>query len=107
MVNNLYWGNIDAFILLILIVANTIAYFKFRDKKLGCIATFGIIVLYIIILPLLSQGFEIRRVVSVNGTDDSFTLLYTYLRFPLYWILGIIQLIIITIFFRPNKSNNS
>lgn len=27
--------------------------------------------------------------------DDAFNLLYTYFRFPLYWILGFIQFIII------------
>ncbi|WP_262708606.1 hypothetical protein [Hyunsoonleella flava] len=27
--------------------------------------------------------------------DDAFNLLYTYLRFPLYWIFGLIQFVII------------
>lgn len=102
MVNNLYWGYIDSSILLILIVVNTITYLKIRNKELGCVAVLGIALLYAIVLPLISQIVEVRRVVAINGKDDSFTLLYTYFRFPIYWLLGFIQFLILAIFYKSN-----
>lgn len=100
MVNNLYWGSIDTLMLLIIIAVNVIIYFKSRTKKLGCLVVLMIALLYVIVLPLTSQIVEIRRVVAVNGVDDSFTLLYTYSRFPIYWSLGFIQLIILVMFYK-------
>lgn len=104
MVNNLYLGCIDLLILSILIIVNIVIYLKFRNKEFGCIVILGIALLYIIILPLISQIIEVWRVVDIdiNGADDSFTLLYTYLRFPIYWILGFIQLLILAIFYKSN-----
>lgn len=105
MVNNIYWGCIDTFILVILIIINTIAYLKFKNKELGCVVVLAITLLYAVVLPLISQIIEIRHVVAINGVDDSFTLLYTYLRFPIYWLLGFIQFLIITIFYKSKKRN--
>ena len=38
---------------------------------------------------------EIDRVASEREIMDNFTLLYTYFKFLLYWIIGGIQLVII------------
>lgn len=105
--NYFLFGKIDIIILLILIAINTIVFLKFQGTKLNCIVTIGIVILYGLILPIISQGFEVSRVVAINGIDDSFTLLYTFLRFPIYWFLGVIQLVLIAISFKSNKAGES
>ena len=51
------------------------------------------------ILPLISMFVAIQ--LNSSSGDDAFNLLYTYFRFPVYWVIGLIQLIIISI--RMNK----
>ncbi len=68
---------------------------KFRkvliSEKVGCLVG-GL--LFGFILPLISQFIEIKRVQSTIGIIDNFEVLYTYLRFPTYWFLWIIQLMV-------------
>jgi len=106
MINNLYWGSIDISIFIILIIVNIVAFRKLKNRELGCIIILILVLLYGIILPVISQVVEISRVVEINGVDDSFTLLYTYLRYPIYWFLGFIQLIMIVIFNNSPKNHS-
>ncbi|GGW57316.1 hypothetical protein DFQ11_101753 [Winogradskyella epiphytica] len=36
---------------------------------------------------------------------DSFEMVYTYLKFPIYWLIGILQLIIVIINLSVNNTN--
>lgn len=56
-------------------------------------ASFGLI------LPIISMIVEVQF--YSNPSDDVSNILYTYFRFPMYWVIGLIQLIIIG--FRVNK----
>ncbi len=56
-------------------------------------ASFGLV------LPIISMIVEIQ--LYSNQGDDAYNLLYTYFRFPVYWAIGLIQLIVIGI--RVNK----
>lgn len=40
---------------------------------------------------------EINNVVAKNGIDDSFTLLYTLFKIPIWWLIGMILLFFISI----------
>lgn len=44
---------------------------------------------------MLTIGVEIKIVVSNSPLLEAFNLLYTYLRFPTWWFIGIIELFII------------
>lgn len=48
-----------------------------------------------IVLPLISQFEEIQRVTNPEPAVDAFELLYTYLKFPFYWTVGFIQVLIL------------
>ena len=84
-------GYFDYVVIGILIFLN-IKYWKTKiDKTLGCILgglMFGFL------LPFISMIIELE---IVGEWMDSFTVAYTILRFPTYWIIGIIQVIIIGI----------
>ena len=48
-----------------------------------------------IVLPLISLFEEIQRVTNPEPAVDAFELLYTYLKFPFYWTVGFIQVLIL------------
>ena len=84
-------GYFDYVVIGILIFIN-IKYWKTNiEKKVGCILgglMFGFL------LPFVSMIIELQ---IVGEWMDSFEVVYTFLRFPTYWIIGIIQIIIIGI----------
>ncbi len=58
---------------------------------MGCV--FGGI-LFGILFPFCSMFIELAIVESNGGWMDSYEVVYTSLRFPTYWIIGIIQAIV-------------
>ncbi len=84
-------GYFDYIIIGILLLLN-IKFWKTKfEGKTGCWVG-GI--LFGFILPLISLTIEVQRVKITIGITDSFEVLYTYLKFPTYWIIGIVQSII-------------
>ncbi len=89
----IFAGYFDWIVIFILIFLNI--KFWNSDKYIsGCLLfpVFGLI------LPILSIMVEFE----INGPKkgeafDSFTMLYVYFRFPLYWVLLLIQYIILKI----------
>ncbi|KMQ67559.1 hypothetical protein ACM39_11850 [Chryseobacterium sp. FH2] len=47
--------------------------------------------LFGIILPVFSMDFEIQKTVNGQPFVDNFTLIYTYFRFPVWWLMGIFE----------------
>jgi hypothetical protein len=84
-----YIGIFDIIVILVLIIFNI----RFWKKEWGCLIQISGILSYILILPFLSMAVEIERVSCEVGIRDNFEILYTWFRFPLYWILFIIQVI--------------
>ncbi|WP_452597178.1 hypothetical protein [Pontimicrobium sp. MEBiC01747] len=84
-------GYFDYLIIGILIFLN-IKYWNTNFlKKAGCIP---VVLMFGFALPFVSMIIELQ---IVGEWMDSFEVVYTFLRFPTYWIIGIIQMIIIRI----------
>lgn len=84
-----------------LILLNIFLWKKKINGKIGFlvgILSFGLI------LPFVSQIIEIQHVEKTIGIIDNFEVLYTYLKFPFYWILGFAQLIIAGIRYGNKKT---
>ncbi|WP_248724913.1 hypothetical protein [Seonamhaeicola sp. ML3] len=91
-------GYFDYIVIGFLIFLNIRFWKKKTEMKTGCIlggVFFGFI------LPLISMIIELQRVKMTIGIIDNFEVLYTYLRFPSYWGIGIIQAIVVSV-----KRNN-
>ncbi len=67
--------------------------FWHSGKQISNILGFLPLPLFGLILPIFSIAIELE----LNGTggNDNFNILYVYFRFPLYWVLLIIQYIIL------------
>lgn len=89
-----FLGPFDIVILIAVIFYN---YYQRNDKInktqfiLLALPVFGLA------LPLVSMMIEIALVKMTKGVTDSLETLYTFLRFPIYWILGVIQILVIAI----------
>lgn len=89
---NLFFGFFDYAIIGALIVVN-IVFWKVKLKEAyGCLIS---TLLFGGILPVLSIGFEIDMVTGGKEVVDNFELLYTYFRFPLYWAIGGLNLLLL------------
>ncbi len=96
-------GYFDYVVIGILIFLN-IKYWKTDfEKKIGCLPVF---LLFAFLIPLISIFIELQ---IVGEWMDSYEVLYTYLRFPTYWIIGIVQMIIIGIRLsrKPDKESET
>lgn len=81
-------GYFDYIVLGVLIILNILFWRKTIKRKIGCLLG-GL--LFGIALPIVSMSIEIDRVTEEMDIIDNFTLLYTYLKFPIYWITGALQ----------------
>jgi hypothetical protein len=84
------------FLTVIVVVVLNIFYFQNKkfDTTLGCGFVF---LVFGILLPALSIDIEERRETKdwkEGEIHDNFELLYLFLKFPIYWGMGIIQSII-------------
>lgn len=76
----------------ILILFNIVIYFLLKkttiiDNKLKVI----FMILFLIVFPLVSIKIEINNVHKKFEVVDSFNLLYTYLKIPIWWVIGILN----------------
>jgi hypothetical protein len=85
------FGYFDYFVVGVLLFLNIKFWRKSFDRTDGCLLgafLFGFLV------PLFSMMLELERVKLHGGWTDSFEVLYTYLRFPMYWLIGFIQAVL-------------
>ena len=86
-------GYFDFAIIGVLVLINILTWGKKVNRKMGCLI---VGVLFGLILPLASQKIEVDRVIDEREIIDNFTLLYTYFKFPMYWLIGMMQMTIMS-----------
>lgn len=96
------FGYFDLVILGVLIFLNIKNYGKVH-LNLGC--WIGVIV-FGLVLPFISMSIELQIVQANGGWMDSFEVVYVYLRFPTYWMLGILQCIIFGVTTKNKNESN-
>lgn len=91
--------------LIFLIVLNVLFYLIYIRKKikLDRIQKITWILLFFIVIPLVSIKIELIQIFNTFTVIDGFNLIYTYFRFPTWWIIGIVNYVILKIVIK-NKS---
>lgn len=85
----MFLGVFDYIILIIILIFN-IGVWKYKIiKRRNWIFHLAIFLLFGFIIPYFSIDFEIQKITKNLKEIDSFTLLYTYFRFPIWWFFGI------------------
>lgn len=90
-------GFINTFDLIIIIIACIFNYLFFSQIikiKFNWIFTTALLLLFIGILPYISTKIEVTLVRSAHDADalDGFNLAYIWLKWPMYWIIGLLEL---------------
>ncbi len=81
-------NNFDCIVIVVLIVLNIILWKKKIPRRLGCILS-GWLISFA--LPVISMFIEVGEETKDEVIVDSFNLLYFYYKFPVYWVIGMIQ----------------
>ena len=85
-------GYFDYIIFIALIILNII----FWKKDFSSCLVYGVIILLFgAIFPVISSFIDVRIYTSDKQIVDNFELLHNYLKFPLYWGVGLVQLLIL------------
>ena len=96
---HLFFGYYDIALIVLLIIANSILWNKFKIFN-SCLPVGLLFILFGFVLPVISMFVTIQ--LYTRSGDEAINFLYTYFKFPVYWVLGLIQFFIIN--FRINKS---
>lgn len=84
-------GYFDYMIFIVLMILNIV----FWKKSFASCSAYGVVVLLFgLILPVVSSFIDIRMSTSGKTMVDNFELLHNYLKFPLYWGVGLLQLLV-------------
>ncbi|SHF83114.1 hypothetical protein SAMN05443633_10772 [Chryseobacterium arachidis] len=93
------------YIMLIVIFIFNFGVWKYKIiKKRNRILYLIVFLLFGLIVPYFSVDFEIKKAVKDQPFVDGFTLLYVYFRFPIWWFIGIIEVLILTKLIYKTKS---
>lgn len=49
--------------------------------------------LFGVVIPVISIHYEVRTALKDQPFADNFTLLYTFFRFPLWWLIGFLEVL--------------
>lgn len=98
------FGFFGFFILIITMILDFWLYYDKRVKKLNFKIIAVWLISYGIILPFIAAQIEELSVIAEYETMDSFNMFYLLLYFPIYWGLGIIELIALLLLFRSKMA---
>lgn len=95
----MFVGYFDYAVLALVIGVNILYIKRYSSGTLGCWPLLTIGVLFCLVLPFLSMSVELERARRPPGVMvDGFELLYIWFRFPMYWILFILQVSALAIY---------
>jgi hypothetical protein len=85
-------GYFDYIIFITLIILNIVFW---KKDFTSCLAYCVTVLFFGIILPFVSSFIDIKIYTSGKKIVDNFELLHNYLKFPIYWGIGLLQLLIL------------
>lgn len=92
---SVFFGKFDFFVLFLILIFNLFYYYNIRIIKLHTSIYILFFIIIILIIPYVSGVIEARNAVKLNGIVDGFNLVYCFFRFPIWWLIGFGELIII------------
>lgn len=101
MIYKMILGIFDYILFFILITVNIIFW---RKKVVWSTMLVLIVVFFVILFPITSSGIELERIKKNDGMMDNFEGLYVYLKFPIYWMCGIFQILLLLTYKFLNKN---
>jgi hypothetical protein len=87
--------NIFDFIVIIVIILWNYFMYTRSSIRYKLFIVIAILVLFSVVLPYMSTQIELTLVRTIHDADsiDGFNLVYIWLKWPTYWLIGILELI--------------
>lgn len=83
--------------------------YRFKSKRvlirLKILLSFLLLVLYVFIIPVISMKIEDYNVHKAYQVIDSFNLFYIVLKSPIWWLIGIINILLMYVFWPDSKGH--
>jgi len=96
----MFFGTFDYIILALIFIFNA-GVWKYKIIKKRSRVLYLIAFLFFgFIIPFFSMDYEIQKAIKGQPFVDNFTLLYTFLRFPIWWLIGFLEIIFLKVFIR-------
>jgi len=87
------FGYFDIFTLVVLILLNLMIW-KYRPiQKLNWKILTVVVLLLFIVVPYVSTKIEQYQIHQTKEMIDGFNLLYIFFRYPIWWTIGIIEIL--------------
>lgn len=87
------FGLFDYIVLLIIVIFSYTAW-KYK-VIIKCNRMFYLVafLLFGITIPVFSIHYEVQKAIKDQPFADSFTFLYTFFRFPVWWLIGLLEVL--------------
>ncbi len=89
----MFFGIFDYIIVAIILIFNFSAWKYKIIKKCNWIFYLIAFLFFGIIFPVISIHYEIQEAAKDQTFIDNFTLLYTFFRFPVWWLIGFLEIL--------------
>lgn len=89
----MFFGPFDYIILTIIAIFNVVVLKYEIIKKRNWIFYLVAFLFFGFIIPFFSINSEVQSVIKSQPFIDNFTLLYTYFRFPVWWLIGLLEIV--------------
>ena len=95
-----------AFLILVLII-NVYIFRNRKNIKLNRFTKTSIFLLFFILIPYLSNSIETKNIYKKFTIVDGFNLWYLILKYPVWWSIGIVEILFLSKLQVKNQQTNS
>ncbi|MEJ1242403.1 hypothetical protein WBG78_29910 [Chryseolinea sp. T2] len=102
---SVFFGYFDILLFLIVIGFNVLIWKTDLMKNAGCLTTLSVAVVLLLVFPLASMKVELYNVYRKYTVVDGYELVYIWLRIPLWWAIGLCEMIVFARLVRAKYDN--
>lgn len=95
----------DLTFLFIIIAINIYILKKKQNIKLNRLIKASVLTLFFILIPYLSNTIETKNIYKKFTIVDSFNLWYLLFKYPVWWIIGTLEVLFLFKFQKKSQSN--
>ncbi len=89
----MFFGVFDYFLVAIILIFNFSAWKYKIIIKCNWIFYLVAFLFFGITIPVASIHYEVQKAIKDQPFADNFTLLYTFFRFPVWWLIGLLEVL--------------
>lgn len=89
------FGFFDLLVLAAVVLLDLLLWRYRLPKKMDWKVVAGCLLLFVVVIPMYAARIEAANAKRESLVIDGFELLYVWLRWPLWWIIGTVELLVL------------